>query len=82
MAWKAVLARVWLEQAMHWKGTQETRVQDCGGYGVVAVIATGRGRRRVWSTPTLDILFIGGSTGSAHCGSFRRTVLTATALSR
>jgi hypothetical protein len=78
----AALAHGWPESGKNRRSVRIKQAQSSSDYGVVAAIAMGGRRGRVWSIQTRGIQFIGGSIGSARCGSFRRMELAATALLR
>jgi hypothetical protein len=68
-----VLAGRWPEPGTGWKCAQERSGRKATGCYDGESDATGGRRGRMGSTPTRAALFIGGSTGSVRCGSFRRT---------
>jgi hypothetical protein len=78
----AALAHGWPEPGENRRAREKNGCKAAGSTAAAVVIATGGGTRRVWSTLTRVVLFIGGSTGSARCRSFRCTMPIATDLFR
>jgi hypothetical protein len=66
------LARGWPEPVMGWMRAQGTQARLQRGSGD----SDGRKKKANVVNPTRANLFIAGSTRSAHCGSFHRTVPT------
>jgi hypothetical protein len=77
----AALAHGWPELETEWMCARGKRSQGCGSYGGND---DNDGRKKTVNgvNPEPSRSIYRGSTGSARCGSFRRTMHTTTALSR